>query len=239
MWLEEKVFTGNNTVHFNSIEFGRYKKLEELLIGSQMDLNQTISQTADDILNLIIDSEYLLIETPDGEKREVKLPFVQRTYQNPIFFESFDHYQDAYYGADFDVDLPDKAFSSFINLKPKYFRAASNNFEALTLRGADELSEIFEIGFIYLNGIVTLAEKTPFSFKVLNKEREPTKRALGANAFLPGVIAREEAKREAEARIQEGIIGIIGCGTLEKLPIYLGKVGYEEKGIDKRKKERH
>ncbi len=239
MWLEEKTFGGNNTVHFSKQEFTKYKQLEEILLSCQAGVNSMIAQTAEDILGLLIDSEYLLIETPEGTKQEVKLPLTKRDYVNPLFFEESEEKENPLYTSDFDVDISDNDLDFFSRLKPKYFKAVTTQFEALTESGTDDISEIFEIGFIYLNGIINMAKEIPIFIKILNKKRELTRKTLSVNAVLPTVIARGQSLREYEANLTKSIIEIIGCGSFDKIPTYSGKVSYEEKAIEERKKEKH
>jgi hypothetical protein len=238
MWLEEKLFNGNNSMHFTSKEFKRYKELEEILLACKLNINETIVQTADEILDLVICSDYLLIEKPCERDREVKLPLVKKTYMNPIIFGEIDG-ESPDYSPDFDAELHDSILDNLRQTQPKYFRVVSNRFEALTESGTDDFSEIFEIGFIYLNGIISLAQNGSFSIKILDEKRQLTEKNFRVNAVLPQIIERAAKIREYEARIQEAIVEIIGCGTIEKLPLYNKRVGYEDKAIEERKKERH
>lgn len=241
MLLEENPFSGNNSVRFTSPEFVKYEALEKIVQkNGGANLQEFVIKTAKDVLELIVNSESLVIEK-GSLKQEVVLPLIEREYVNPLrvkpCFNESDNMGETY---QHEIDLSQVEFNALLSLKPIYQKAAAGiNFNEAPIDEAVgvDIQEIFEIGLDYLGELVKMSLEGYNSIRILDAKRKATTKALSVEGILRNIRTGRERELQQEYDLKKAVaeIEIALKDGLEKLKVHTG-TSYDMKVmLDKRR----
>ncbi len=235
MYLDDGEFS-NKAIHFTSPELERYRKLGEIT-ESCSPVNHLIIQTAQEILLLSGSNEYLIAKIEKNTK-EIVLPFTGcREYIDPITLEEILKSEEAYNYKEThenEVELDDSTLSALNDIKKLYLDVMSK--EGPNIETVDSTTEIFEIGFNYLEALVSLT-KEGYSIRILDNKRNLTNRGLKLDPVLMkvkteiDVAKRNEAELNKYTREMEEALKDFG-----RIKITPKTINYEEKLIKERRK---
>lgn len=235
MFLEEKEFDDNSAIHFTAKELEIYRKLEEIAKKNNTDFNWLIVQTSQDILTIAAALECLVVER--GKiKREIVLPYIDKEYANPLKLEDILGSDSDYGLQDEEVDLGKSILDALIATKDLYFGVKFK--EGVSEEdGSDPISEIFEIGFNYLDALVKLTQRGYTGIKILDKNGKTIEHAIKAAPILISLKTEREKTISDRAELRQSIERMRESLSGNKIPIYPYTVGYEQKLIEKRQKK--
>ncbi len=240
MLLEENPFSGNNSVRFTSPEFVKYEALEKIVQkNGGANLQEFVIKTAKDVLELIVNSESLVIEK-GSLKQEVVLPLIEREYVNPLrvkpCFNESDNMGETY---QYEIDLSQVEFNALLSLKSLYQKAESGKAFNEAPFNADEvgIQEIFEIGLNYLGELVKMSLEGYNSIRILDAKRKATTKALSVEGILRNIRTGRERELQQEYDLKKAVaeMEIALKDGLEKLKVHTG-TSYDMKVmLDKRR----
>ena len=230
MYLDDREFS-NNAIHFTSTELERYKKLESIALSCSLIVNNLIVQTAQEVLLLSGTNESLIAKLGEEEK-EIVLPFRSR-YEKPLKLE--DMIEADYGNVEEEIELEGSILSALNDTKRLYFDVMLSEGISET---KDFVTEIYELGFKYLEGLINLVEKG-YSIRIFDCEGKLTNRGLKLDPLLMKVKTDADNVKRAQAELNsyiESMKEMLNKG-LDKLPVMSKKISYEENYIKKTRKK--
>ncbi len=242
MRLEENPYQGNNNVSFTTSEFEKFKSLEELVQRNNGRLTEIIIKTAKDVLELIVNSESLVVEK-NNIKYEIVLPqsLTNRDYVNPIKIEPLLKEEDSYGPHLHEVDLEQSEFDALVSLKELYNKALSKKFkDAVVNEDFMDIDLIFEIGLNYINGLVKISQEGYKTIEIVDKNRVKTSKVLNAEEVLVKVKTEKERYLDYEAGLKQAIdiMRQTLSGDINNIEVYRNSDSADMKLVIERQKKR-